>query len=96
MSTECPMWSSRCGSMKLAVSLPCCVTGSIPSLALWVKDLALPQLWHSHQHGSDLTPGLGTPYMLRGGQNKGGWEFNVKRVHLNTFKWLLSKALFAY
>ena len=40
------LWSSRCGTTRSAVSLQCWVAGSIPSLAQWVRDLALPQLWH--------------------------------------------------
>ena len=51
-------------------------TGSIPGLALWVKDLALPELWcrlqtwlrsgvpvalvQANRYSSNSTPGLGT------------------------------------
>lgn len=46
----------------IVVSLESWNTGSVPGLAQWIKDLALPQL----QHGSsDLTPDLGIPYATR-------------------------------
>ena len=37
-------------------------TGSIPSLAQWVKDLALPQLQHRLQLWFRSDPGPATPY----------------------------------
>ena len=48
--------------MGLAASLKCRDAGLIFSLAQWVKDLVLPQLWRGHNYSSDLIPGLGIPY----------------------------------
>ena len=54
--------SSSCGALELAVSLVPWIGGSIPGSVLWVKDLALPQLWQGHNCGLALIPGPGTPY----------------------------------
>ena len=37
--------------------------GSIPSLAQWVEDLALPQPWRACSCSWDLILGQGTPYV---------------------------------
>ena len=42
----------------------------IQSLAQWVKDLALWQLWHRSQLWLSLIPGPGTPYATRQPEKK--------------------------
>ena len=51
-------WSSHCCAVGLAVSRECWDSGSIPSLAQWVKDPMLLQLWLGSQLqlGSDPWP----------------------------------------
>lgn len=39
------LWSSHCGSARLAASWECWDRGSIPDPAQWVKGPALPQVW---------------------------------------------------
>ena len=47
MYTSCPLilkvalWEFPCGATELVASLQCQVTGSIPGLAQWIKDLVL-------------------------------------------------------
>ena len=47
------------GATGLAASLQCWDAGRIPGLVQWIKDLALPQLWHrlQVQLRSDPWPG---------------------------------------
>ena len=43
------IWSSPCGTVGSVASLQCWDTMSIPGPAQWVRDPALPQLWHRSQ-----------------------------------------------
>ena len=63
--------------MGWVVSLEAWDTGSIPSLEQWIKDPASPQLKLSHNWGSELIPGPGTPYATGpGGKRESSNEAN--------------------
>ena len=66
--------------MGVAAALQHWDTGSIPSLARWVKDPALLQRHIGCNCGSDLIPGLGTPCAV--GQPK---KKKIKRSALIKF-----------
>ena len=63
--------SSCCGATGLVVSWECWDTGSIPSPAQWVKDLALLKLWLRWrlQLGSDPWFGSSICWGWEGGEN---------------------------
>ena len=58
--------------MGSAVSWDLWDNGLIPGLTQWIADLVLPQLQPGLYYGSDLIPGLGTPYAL-------GWPKKKKK-----------------
>ena len=62
--------SSCCGTMGLAASLEGWDTGSIPSLAEWVKNLTLPQLRHRSQLWLRSDPWSRNFHTLWGSQEK--------------------------
>ena len=63
-------WSSHCCTTVSVVSLKLQAAGSIPVQPPCVKDVALLQLWHRSSCGSDLIPGIGTPYAMNGQKRK--------------------------
>ena len=69
--------------MGLAAFWECWGVDSIPSAPLWVKDLALPQLWLR----SPLRLACGTPYALGKPKKKigssccGAGETNLTSIH---------------
>ena len=58
----------HCGAMRPPVSWECWDTGLIPSLAQWVEDSALLQLWLRSQMQLGSDPWSGSPYAA--GQQK--------------------------
>ena len=54
---EFPLWHNGFGCILEAIR-----HRFIPSLAQWVKEPALPELWLRSQLGLDLIPGSETPY----------------------------------
>ena len=59
LSLKDPRRSSRCGKQVKAKCCLCGGVGSIPSLAQWVRDLVLPQLWHRLQLQVGFNPWSG-------------------------------------
>lgn len=56
---EFPLWHNGFGCILEAIR-----HRFIPSLAQWVKEPALPELWLRSQLGLDLIPGSETPYAV--------------------------------
>ena len=69
----------------MAVSWELWDTGSIPGLARWLKDLALPQLWLKSQPRLGPDPRLGTP-----GHGVGAKKKKTNKTQLTLFLRVLS------
>ena len=86
---EFPLWPSRLRTW-------CCLCGSevsLSSLAQWVKDLALLQLWFKSQLWLRFNPWSGNFHMTQGSQKKEGKKEGWREEEKKERKFTLRKKL---